>query len=172
MIDEKSVLELSHCQVVNNSARHVAALQISNNSLLVGFNSSFKGNSAYQDSTIRNMNSTVYLEQCTFVENIQTFYGGIISMMDSTLKVANTVFINNVGYDIFYYQTQVYFINRLDTYRCLFERDNVSLKSNMSLFKLVAIRENIVNNKGNPYPIQTTTQETPYASSKMLIYFS
>ena len=116
-IDDNSVLELSGSQVVNNNAQDsVGALYISNNSLLVASNSSFKGNKAYQDSCLTIENSIAYLEKCTFMENFQTFYGGTISMKAAILKVANTFFTHNTGYDIYYDQIRAHFINRLDTY--------------------------------------------------------
>ena len=170
-IDENSVLELNGSQVVNNNAQDsVGALYITNNSLLVAFNSSFKGNKAYQDSCLTIENSIAYLEKCTFMENFQTFYGGTISMKAAILKVANTFFTHNTGYDIYYDQTQVHSINRLDTYRCLFKHDNFSLKSNANSFEQVAVRKNIINKVNIPYQIYRASQETPYASSKMFTY--
>ena len=171
-IDGNSVLELSGSQIVNNSAQDsVGALYISNNSLLVTFNSSFEGNKAYEDSSLQMKNSTAYLEKCTFMESYQTSYGGTIGIQASVLKVANTFFEHNTGYDIYYYQTiRVYFINRLDTYRCMFKHDNFSLKSNMNFFEQIAIRKNIISNISTPFQVHTALQETPYASSKMFIY--
>ena len=171
-IDGNSVLELSGSQIVNNSAQDtVGALYISNNSLLVTFNSSFEGNKAYEDSSLQMRNSTAYLEKCTFMESYQTSYGGTIGLKASVLKVANTFFTNNTGYDIYYYQTvRVHFINRLDTYRCMFKHDNFSLKSNMNSLKQIAMRKNIISNISTPFIVHTALQETPYASSKMFIY--
>ena len=170
-IDSNSVLELNGSQVVNNNAQYrYGALLVSNNSLLVAFNSSFKGNTAYQDSSLVIENSTAYLENCTFMEHFQTSYGGTISLHAAILKIANTFFTHNIGYDMYYYGTKVHFINRLETYRCSFKHDNLSLKSNTTFFEQVAVRENIMNNASTPDQIHTAFQETPYASSKMFIY--
>ena len=162
-----SILELSGSQFENNNAQdEIGALLLLNNSLLVAFNSSFKGNKAYRDSSIRIMDSTAYLEKCTFMENFQTSYGGTITITATILKMANTFFINNAGYDIYDYQIRVHGINRLDTYRCLFKHDNFSLKSNTNLFEKVAERKNIIFS----YQLYRAIQETPYATSKMFIY--
>ena len=156
---------------MNNHAQNAyGALHISNTSLLVAFNSSFKENKAYVESSLYIENSTAYLEKCTFMENLQTAYRGTISMKAAIIKIANTFFIHNTGYDMYYHRTQVHFINRLDTYKCIFKHDNFSLKSNVNSFEQVAVRENIINNASQPYQINRAIQETPYASSKMFIY--
>ena len=170
-VDGNSVLELNGSQIVNNNAQNiVGGLYISNNSLFVGFNSSFKRNNAISHSSLRIRNSTAYLEKCTFIENFYTFLEGTIFIEAAILNVANTLFADNTGYDIYFDQTQVHSINRLDTYRCLFKHDNFSLKSNMNRFEQIAIRENIINNASYTYQIYGSFQETPYASSKMIIY--
>ena len=104
------------------------------------------------------------------MENNQTSYGGTISIDAAVLKIAHTFFAHNEGYAIYYYQTQVPFINRLDTYRCLFKHDNFSLKSDMNFFEQVAVLENIISNTSTPFQVHTALQETPYASSKMFVY--
>ena len=111
------------------------------------------------------MGSTAYLEKCTFVENVQTSDGGTVSTTASILKVANTFFAHNKGYDITYDD----YIN-IKTYKCLFQYGNVSLKSNMKFFEQVAVTEKIISNGSTQNQIHTTFQETPYASSKMFIY--
>ena len=122
LIDYNSVLEFNRSQVVNNNAKNrVGALQISSNSLLVAFNSSFKSNKAYVFSSLYIENSTVYLEKCVFVENVPTFYSGTITINAAVMKVANTFFTHNTGYDIDYSTTADHFINRLDTYRCFIQ---------------------------------------------------
>ena len=58
-----SILELYKCQIEgNNAKRQVGALCIFENSLFVAVSSSFKANSANQDSTIHIDNSIVFLE--------------------------------------------------------------------------------------------------------------
>ena len=176
IIDDNSVLELNGSHVANNHAPKdtvgaLSALSISNSSLLIAFNSSFKRNGAYQhDSTISSTNSTAYLEKCIFMENFLTSYGGTISIEAAILKVANTFFTHNTGYDIYFDLSQDHFMNRLETYRCLFKHDNFSLKSNMDRFEQIAVRENIISNINSPLQVHTAVQKTPYASSKMFIY--
>ena len=104
------------------------------------------------------------------MEHFQASFGGMISIMAAILKVDNTVFAHNLGYDIFYYPTQVHFLNRLDTYRCLFEHGNLSFKSNMNFFEQAAARENIIGNVTTLSKIDRAFQETPYASSKSFTY--
>ena len=115
------------------------------------------------------MNSTVYLDKCTFMENYQTG-GGTIGIMTSILRVANTSFTHNARSDIYYYQSEVYFNTKIKTYMCFFKYDNISLKSNVKLFGQAAVRENIIGNQHIPLQVDTAVQETPYASSKMFIY--
>ena len=66
LTDENSVLELNGSQVVNNNAHNnFGVLYISNNSLFVAFNSSFKGN---KDSALVIKTSTAYLENKLYGE--------------------------------------------------------------------------------------------------------
>ena len=166
-IDDNSMLNLYKSHVEGNHAEiSVGALYISNNSLLVAFNSSFKGNSPHTDSSIHIYNSDAYLENCTVKENRMTYFGGTISTFVMTkLKVSNTVFIQNEGYNIFYYARRSHFINQIETYRCLFVHGNISLKSNVKNFEEVAVQEKIIGqlSKQNFFVLL----ETPYASSKI-----
>ena len=157
MIDDSSILELNQSLVESNIAhRTIGALHISSNSLLVALNSTFKGNRAYQDSTIGVENSTVYLEKCTFMDNQMTAtIGGVLSVMASELKLSHTVFTHNVGYFFYFYKYQAHFTSKFYTYRSLYRHENISLKSSL---------------KPTLTPSDVVTRETPYASSKFFLF--
>ena len=168
-IATNSILELYKCQIEgNNAERQVGALCIFDNSLFVAVNSSFKGNSANQDSTIHIDTSIVYLEKCNFSENRLNYGGTIATLPGTTLKVSNTVFTNNEGFDIDYPVRIIYFIEKFETYRCLFMHGNISLNSNVNNFEQVAVKEKVID-LPSPYLNQRFFKpgETPYASSKM-----
>ena len=167
-IDYNSMLELNGSLVEGNYAEaFYGALIIGNNSLLVAFNSSFKGNKATIDSSILINNSTVYLEKCTFLENRLT-YGGTISTETGTmLKVSNTVFIQNEGYDIFYFTQNKHFATKFESYKSLFMHGNISLKSNVKNFVEVAVYEKVIGEWSHLSQSFFIPGETPYASSKM-----
>ena len=168
-VNDNSMLELNGSVVEGNHAEiKVGAFFISNNSLLVAFNSTFKGNRAYQDSSLRFMNSTGYLENCTFVENRMTYFGGTISTHQMTkLKVSNTVFTQNEGYNLFIYAERTHFINTFETHRCLFVRGNIFLKSNVKNFEEVAVKEKVIGQLSFLNQNYLASRETPYASSKI-----
>ena len=153
-IDSNSVLELYGSQVENNNAEiMVGALCISNGSLLVASNSSFRGNKAYQDSSLRIVNSTAYLEKCIFMENRMPSYGGTVSNIPKTkLKISDTNFTENDGYDILYYVDNGNFINKFETHRCAFMHGNISLGSNMKNFEEVAVNEKFIGPVSLPQP--------------------
>ena len=181
IIDSNSTLELYGSQVEGNKGESmVGAMYVSNSSLVISFNSTFQGNSAYQDSTIRISKSTVYLEECTFIENQMTnmYYGGTVSILELTkLKISNTVFTQNRGYNIFYLGDANHSINKVEMHSCIFVQGNISLKSNVKNFEEIAVKEKVIGQlsllNGNyltslepPYRY-LVTRETTYASSKM-----
>ena len=169
-INYKSVLQLNGCVVEGNQAEtSVGALVIENNSLLVALNSSFKGNNAYRDSSIRMNNSTAYLEKCTFTKNRMTYYGGTISTDPWTkLKISNTVFTQNRGYNLFFFGGKKdHFVMKFETYRCLFVHGNISLESNMTNFEEVAVKKKVVGQYSALNRQFFKLQETRYVSSKM-----
>ena len=170
-INTYSTLELNRSQFYNNSAQEtVGVLCISNNSLFIAINSSFKGNKAYSEALIRIVDSTFYAERCTFIKNQLTLYGGTFSSYGiSELKFANTVFRQNTGYGIFYF-LNYHFINKLNTYRCLFSHGNISLKSNVSNFEQLAVKQKVMFQLNVFNQSHLTSQETPYASSKIFYY--
>ena len=168
-VASNSSLELYKSQIEgNNAKRQVGALCIFDNSLLVAVNYSFKGNSANQDSTIHIDNSIVFLEKCNFSGNRLTYGGTITTRPGTTLKVSNTVFTQNEGFDIVYPVRSSYFITKFETYRCLFMHGNISLKSNVKNFEQVAVKEKVIDLRSS-YLNQRFFKpgETPYASSKM-----
>ena len=163
-----SILELYRSQIEGNNAKlQFGALLIQDNSLFVAVNSSFKDNSANEDSTIRIDKSIVYLEKCNFSGNRLTYGGTFTTYPGTTLKVSNTVFTKNEGFDIANVKHS-HFITKLETYKCLFIHGNISLKSNMKNFEQVAIKEKVIG-QSPPYLDQSFFHpgETLYASSKM-----
>ena len=167
-ITENSILELNGSLVEGNHAElFVGALYISNSSLLVAFNSTFKGNRSYKDSSIHIENSTVFLEKCTFVEN-QLTHGGTISTDQTTkLKISNTAFTQNDGYNLFYYAYPEYLINKIETHRCWFINGNISFSSNAKNFEDAAVKEKVIGQISTLNQRFFKLRETPYASSKM-----
>ena len=151
-VSTNSTLELNGSLVEHNYAKTtVGASCIFNNSLFVAINSSFKGNRAYEGSTIHIFNSTVYLEKCIFMENQMTYFGGTISIFwpVAKLKISKTVFKQNEGYDILHITIETNFTNKIETYKCLFVCDNISLKSKVKNFEEVAVKEMVIGQ----YPI-------------------
>ena len=149
----------------NNAEKAVGALLISDNSLFVAVNCSLKGNSAFTDSTIGIVNSTVYLEKCTFLQNKMTSNGGTIYTDAAKLKVSDSVFAQNEGYDIMVYKDSQN--STFETHRCLFLHGNVSLRSDAKNFEQVAVKEKVIGRI--PFLNQSFFKpgETPYASSKI-----
>ena len=97
--------------------------------------------------------------------------GGTISThLQAKLKIANTVFTENKGYDIFHYSVKNNFINKIETYNCLFKHGSMFLISNVKNFKDVAVKENFFGQYTTVNQSLFEIRETPYASSK--IYFS
>ena len=171
MICYNSILEIYGSQVEGNTAKiQAGAFHISDNSLLVALNSSFRGNIAYQDSSISILNASSYVENCTFMENQVMSSGGTVSNLKVTkLKVSNTVFTQNKGYDIFYYvDKEDQFIRKLETYRCLFIHGNISLNSTVKNFEDVVLKEKVVGQFFNQSFFKPI--ETAYASSKMFYF--
>ena len=168
-IEGNSILELNGSLVENNNAKIGAgALCLANNSLFIAVNSSFNGNTAYRDSIIHLQNSTVYLEKCDFVENQITYFGGtIVTVLGTKLKISDTVFTQNEGYDLFYVVEKNRFMFKFEIYKSLFVRGNISLNSNVTNFEEVAVEEKLI---GQWPPLNQSLlkpQETPYASSKL-----
>ena len=165
---ENSILKIYRSQIEGNSAEEKSGVLAIADSLFVGLNSTFKGNSAYLDNSISIANSTVYLEKCNFIENQLTYGGGTISTYPgSMLKLSNTFFTRNEGHDIFYYVENNNFVTKFETYRCLFVAGNISLKSSVKNFEEVAVEEKVIGQL--PFLNQSFFKpgETPYASSKM-----
>ena len=167
-IIDYSSLVLNGSQVEDNNAEKLAgSVYLSNNSLLVAFNSSFKKNSGFQYSSIGILFSFVYLEECSFIENQVTYLGGTIAILDlGTLKISNTVFAQNEGYDILHFMHDKY-LSKLETYNCLFVSGNISLKSNVKDFGEVPVKEKFIGQW--PFLNQSflEPEETPHASSKL-----
>ena len=168
-IHHNCTLELNGSLVEGNYAEIITgALFISNNSLLVAFNSLFKGNKAYRDSCLSIENSTAYLERCTFMENEMTYFGGTIATdLTTKLKISDTTFTQNEGYNLFYYAQPNYLINKIETHRCWFINGNISLNSNTKNFEEVAVKEKVVGQLPVLNQSFFKLQETPYSSSKM-----
>ena len=167
---DNTILEIYRSQIEGNSGRTVTGALHILNSLFVAINASFKGNTAYEDSTISIENSTVYLEKCTFLENRLT-RGGTISFdpfpLMTTLKISNTIFTQNEGCDIVNIAENDHFINKFETHRCSFVHGNISLKSNMTNFKEVAVKEKVIGQYSGLNQSFFKPGETLYASSKM-----
>ena len=166
---KNSILEIDRSKIEgNNAALQIGALYIFGNSLFIAVNSSFKGNTANDSSSILIDNSTAYLEKCNFSENRLTYGGTITTLPGTMLKISNTVFTKNEGYDIANVVKNNYFITKFETYRCLFMHGNISLKSNVKHFEQVAVKEKIIG-QPPPYVNQSffKVSETVYASSKM-----
>ena len=168
-VNDNSMLELNGSLVEGNTAEfEVGALFILNNSLVVAINSTFKGNSAKAISAICATNSTVYVEKCKFFENRLTYGGTISAGYGGTLKVSDTVFTQNEGYNIEYYVgDKAHSVNKFETHRCLFVRNNISLKSNVKNFAKVAVNEEVIGQYPNLNESFFKPGETPYASSKI-----
>ena len=105
------------------------------------------------------------LENCAVEDNLEE---GAISMMNANIKMSDTSFSQNKVYDLYHSAGQTYFINRLDTYKCSFKHDNISLKSNVTNFTQAAVKEKAIGNFDNMSYL--VIQETQYASCKKLIY--
>ena len=167
-IDGNSILELYRSQVEGNKAEQAVRTLRVLNSLLVVINSSFKGNSAFQISSILIFNSTAYLENCTLRENRMTFFTGTITTTEgSKLKISNTFFIENEGYDLQYDAGRTHFINIFETHNCLFVQSNISIKSNVKNFKDVAVKEKFIGQNTVYNQTLFKIRETQYASSKL-----
>ena len=122
-IELNSILELNGCQIESNVAEETSGvLSISNNSLFVAIDSLFKGNSAFQTSTMNLYNSTIYLQHCTFTENqVAATTGGAIAIIFSDLKISNTVFTQHSANDYLFMNT---FYTKMSSY--FYKTDHVN----------------------------------------------
>ena len=95
------------------------------------------------------------------------YIGKITTTEGSKLKISNTVFTQNKGYNLFSYAEKRPFINNFETHNCLFVRNNVSLKSNVKNFEKVAVKKNVIGQNTIYNQTLFKIRETPYASSKL-----
>ena len=163
VLDISSALEITLSQAHENNALALAgALCIFNNSSLIAINSSFKDNSAFQAGSIVIVTATGYLENCTFRGN-QGTNAGAITFASNELRISDTLFLENVAQiaaDISYESNET-----LKMYRCQFIHGNITLHSNVSKFKEIAIKNRFI---GNTCSDILEIKETQYAASKKL----
>ena len=162
------VLEINLSQIHRNYANKAGAFCAFNNSLLIFKNSIFKENTGYTDRSIALYSSTGYLENCTLIGN-----HGAISIKTSELRLSNTVFSQNMSKgdvaDIDSKTALTKLINRIYTYQSLMKHGNITLKSNATNFKQIAMENHflkettIIQKQSN-----LATEETQFASGEIL----
>ena len=159
-IDVDSVLEISSSEVEHNSGSHMAGIFCAfNTSLFIFKNSLFQENKQHIGPSLIVIDSIGYLEDCTFVEN----QGPIILLM-AELRVSNTAFAQNVALEATDIESRTEVNNKLYTYRSLFEHNNITLESNSTNFKQIAIMERFLQDTSH----NLAAEETQFASSKSL----
>ena len=173
-----SVLEISFCQIQEHSAIILArALCVVNSSFILK-SSFFKGNTIsfgrsigminnadYLTPSIYLISSVAYLENCTLIGN----QGITVRVSTSELRLSKTVFLQNMkqdGVDIDIYTSISKFINRIYTYKCLMKRGNITLKSDRSNYKQIAIKEHFLQKFPGSILL---TEETQFASSEFSV---
>ena len=167
-IDGNSVLEFYQTQVKNNNGKlNSGAFFISNNSLFIAMNSSFKRSAGFGPGGIYLVNSTGYLESCNLTENHGQTTGGAIAISYVDLKISNTVFLNNVapkGKDLYYESNQN---TTVDMYNCTLQHGNITLASNENNLTQFATDRNLMSCFLclNQRSLHATVKETQYASS-------
>ena len=166
LLDSASVLEISFSKTYRNNANlNGQTLCAMNYSLFISTSSLFKGNTGL----IYLYNSTGYLENCTLIVNKRRKARiRSIHIFTSELNFSNTIFEQNMeqhGIGIESGSSITSFINRLRTYRCLMKHGSIMLKSNVTNFKQIAIKEHFLEE----YPAgNLATEETQFASSELL----
>ena len=167
-IDGNSVLEFYQTQVENNNGKlNSGAFFISNNSLFIAINSSFKRSTGFGPGGIYLVNSAGYLESCNLTENHGQTTGGAIAISYVDLKISNTVFLNNVapkGKDLYYESNQN---TTVDMYNCTFQHGNITFGSSENNFKQFATERNLISCFlcSNQRSLHAAVKETQYASS-------
>ena len=178
LIGSLSVVEISFCQIQENNAIILArALCVVNSSFILK-SSFFKGktisfgrsismisNVDYLTPSIYLISSFAYLENCTLIGN----QGITARISTSELRLSKTVFLQNMkqyGVDIDIYTSISKFINRIYTYKCLMKRGNMTLKSDRSKYKQIAIKEHFLQKFPGSILL---TEETQFASSEFSV---
>ena len=173
-----SVFEISFSQLNKNKA---GALYAFNGSLLILKSSFFKENTVHfggsigliigtgqQPESIGLYGSIGYIENCTFIGN-QGLHAGAITISASDLRLSHTIFLQNMVQqvaEINSYGVMTKF-NRIYTYKSFMRHGNRTLKSSITDFKQIAIKEHFINeiygvNMGG----KLTIEEIQFASSK------
>ena len=166
MIDA-SVLEISFSKVDwNRASGNSGSFCAFNNSLFISTTTSFRRNMGYLGGSIIVQNSTGYLENC-ILWNIQGIYKGEITISNAELRLSNTEFVHSV--DIESDTSRDKFINKLYTYKCLFEHDNITLNSNSTNFKEIALKEGFLKDTSLRKENNFVTKETEFASGKSFL---
>ena len=158
MLRSASVLEMSLSEAHGNEANQYA-LCAKKNSLFIFKSSLFKGNTGL----INLDNSTGYLENCTLIVNKKQNHGTIF-LRKSELQLSNTILEQNMeqvspSIESDSYPTML--VNRLHPYICQMKRGNITLKSNTTNFKQIAIKEHFLKELSS-----LVTKETQFASSE------
>ena len=158
MLRSASVLEMSLSEAHGNEANQYA-LCAKKNSLFIFKSSLFKGNTGL----IARENSTGYLENCTLIVNKKQNHGTIF-LRKSELQLSNTILEQNMeqvspSIESDSYPTML--VNRLHTFICQMKRGNITLKSNATNFKQIAIKEHFLKELSS-----LVTKETQFASSE------
>ena len=173
-----SVFEISFCQIQENNAIILArALCVINSSFILK-SSFFKGNTIsfgrsigkisnadYLTPSICLISSVAYLENCTLIGNQQI----TARVSTSELRLSKTVFLQNMtqyGVDIDIDPSISKFINRIYTYKSLMKHGNMTLKSDTSDYKEIAVKEHFLQDFPQTNLAYLLTEETQYASSE------
>ena len=168
IIIDASVLEISFSKVDwNRASGSSGSFCAFNNSLFISTTTSFRRNMGYLGGSIIVQNSSGYLENCT-LWNIQGIYKGEITISNAELRLSNTEFVHSVV-DIESDTSRDKFINKIYTYKCLFEHNNMTLISNSTNFKDIALKEGFLKDTSLRKENNFVTKETEFASGEFFL---
>ena len=171
-IGSDSTLKIRDSEINNNTAiEHFGALCVHNNSVLVAINSFLKENSGSTGASLAVTSSAAYLNNCTLIQNNED--NEVIMFSLAELRLSKT-FVLQAKQQYVIYSGEVYDVNmtnrkfgqKLQTYRCFVIWENITLKSDTTSFKQIAVKEQIIARFNTNISNTPQIAETQYASGE------
>ena len=179
LIGNFSVLDICFCQIQENDANLMAGAICVENGSFISKSCLFKGNKINfrAISLIGNadyllapsiflISSVAYLENCTLIGNQG------ITVSTSELRLSKTIFLQNMtqyGVDIVIDSSVSKFSNRIYTYKSQMKHGNITLKSDTSDYKQIAMKEHFLKDYPETNMDYLLTEETQFASSEFSV---
>ena len=171
-IGSDSTLKIRDSKINNNNAiEHFGALCVHNKSVSVAINSFFKENGGSTGASSAVTGSAAYLVNCTLTQNKED--NEVIMFSLAELRLSKT-FVLQAKQQYVIYSGEVYDVNmtnrkfgqKLQTYRCFIRWENITLKTDTTSFKQIAVKEQIIARFNTNISNTPQIAETQYASGE------